>query len=126
MDWVPRPWNHKFDMGAYEYVYSVGMPITNLQQSHMRYYSVSGNLKPRHRAYTYPVRIYRWKKTSSGHWKRYGDPLKAKATDCDWYSTYSMSIRLPSAGRWRLRAYAVADSEHRGKWSTSYRYVTVK
>ena len=74
--------------------------------------------------HTYPVRIYRWKKTA-GSWKSYGY-ARAKAANYDIYSKYTTSMRLPYRGSWRLRAYAPADSLHAAAWSSGYDYVTVK
>ena len=109
---------------------SVGTPRAPSKMSHSKSYAVYGYLKPRHTRGTYPVRIYRWKKSSSGSWKRYGDPVKAKASDYSsngqLYSKYSVKMRLAKAGKWRLRAYAPADSGHVATWSSGYDYVTVK
>jgi len=97
-------------------------PVTMLRT---KFYTVYGYLKPRHTAGSYPVRIYRWKKTSSGKWKSYGY-VSAKAYNRYSYTKYARSIRLPYAGKWRLRAYAPGDSKHTARWSKSYDYVTVK
>lgn len=103
----------------------VGTPIAKSTMSRKKYYTVRGSLKPRHTAGSYPVRIYKWKKTSSGKWKSYGY-VKAKASNYYGYSKYSKSLRLRYAGKWRLRAYAPADSGHLAAWSSGYDYVTVK
>jgi len=52
--------------------------------------------------------------------------VSAKASNYSTYTKYSRSIRLPYAGKWRLRAYAPADSGHAATWSSGYDYVTVK
>jgi hypothetical protein len=90
-----------------------------------RYYTVYGDLRPKHKSGIYPVRIYRYKKTSSGKWKSYGY-VKAKARNYKSYTKYYRKLRLTSRGRWRLRAYAPADSEHAKTWSSKYDYVTVR
>lgn len=87
-------------------------------------FRVKGSLNPQHASGSYPVRIYRWKKTSSGAWKSYGY-VKAKVYNYSNYSKYSKSVTLPSRGKWRLRAYH-ADSGHLKTWSSKYDYVTVK
>ena len=92
---------------------------------HTRYYTVSGTLKPWHAAGTYPVRVYEWKKNSSGHWISKGY-VKAKAYNYATYTKYSVKLKLPSKGKWRLKAYAPADTWHFEKWSTYFDYVTVK
>ena len=78
--------------------------------------TVTGYLKPQHKSGTSPVRIYLYRKTSSGSWSRYGY-VSAKVTDYDAFSRYSTSVRLPYRGEWRLKAYHVADSQHLGTWS---------
>lgn len=103
----------------------VSKPIARSTMSRTKYYPVYGWLKPRHTRGTYPVRIYKYKKTASGSWKRYGY-VKAKASNYSSYTKYAKSIRLPYKGRWRLRAYAPADSKHAAAWSSRYDYVTVK
>lgn len=103
----------------------VGTPKAPLTMSRTGYRTVYGYLMPRHRSGTYPVRIYCWKQTASGSWKSYGY-VKAKATNYDNYSKYAKSMGLPYRGKWRLRAYAPADSLHGAAWSSGYDYVMVK
>jgi hypothetical protein len=103
---------------------SVGKPKAPTTMSRKKYYSVYGYLKPRHKAGTYPVRIYKWRKVN-GKWKSYGY-VKAKASDYGSYTKFSKKIKLPYKGTWRLRAYAPADSSHAAKWSSDYDYVKVK
>lgn len=103
----------------------VRTPIAPKAMLKSRYYTVYGYLKPKHTKGTYPVRIYKWKKTSSGSWKSYGY-VRAKASNYSDYTKYSKSMRLSSAGKWRLRAYAPEDDRHAGTWSARYDYVTVK
>jgi len=104
---------------------TVGTPIAPSSMRKGRYYTVYGYLKPRHTSGTYPVRIYKYKKTSSG-WKSYGY-VAAKAS---YYSStttkYSKSVSLPSTGKWRVRAFAPTDSLHAEAWSSGYDYITVK
>jgi hypothetical protein len=102
-------------------VYTPRAPST---MSHSKYYTIYGYLKPWHASGSYPIRIYKYRYVS-GHWKSYGYTL-AKATNRYDYSKYSRSIKLPYHGRWRLRAYAPADSGHIATWSSGYDYVTVK
>ena len=86
-------------------------------------YSVSGNLKPRHavgskqiklRAYHFEGGSYVYKRTYT-----------AKASNKSSYSVYKVSIKLPSHGKWRLRAYHAADATN-AKTYSAYRYVTVR
>lgn len=107
----------------------VRTPIARSIMSRFRYYTVYGWLRPRHASGTYPVRIYKWKRTSGGGWRSYGYE-KAKVSNPSHYSSvtskYARSIRLPYRGKWRLRASAPADSGHAATWSSGYDYVTVR
>ena len=60
-----------------------------------------------------------------GKWKSYGY-VNAKAYNYSSYTKYLRKIKLTSKGKWRLRAYARADSAHAAAWSSGYDYVTVK
>jgi len=102
-------------------VYTPHAPST---MSHSRYYTIYGYLKPRHTSGSYPVRIYKYRYVS-GHWKSYGYTA-AKASNYYSYTKYSRSIKLPYKGRWKVRAYAPADSGHLATWSSGYDYITVK
>lgn len=102
----------------------VGTPEARSTFSRSKYYTVYGYLKPRHAAGTYPVRIYKYRYVN-GAWKSYGYE-KAKVSNYLNYSRYERAIRLPYAGKWRLRSYAPADSRHASAWSSSYDYVTVQ
>jgi len=101
----------------------VGRPRARSTFSRSKYYTVYGYLKPRHTAGTYPVRIYKYRYVN-GAWKSYGY-VRAKVSNYSNYSRYTRSVRLPYAGKWRLRSYAPADSRHASAWSSSYDYVTV-
>jgi len=98
-------------------------PVAPARISRLHYYTIYGYLKPRHPARSYPVRIYRWRYVG-GKWRGYGY-VSARASDHFSYTKYSRSMRLPYAGRWRLRAYH-ADAGHAATWSSGYDYVTVK
>jgi hypothetical protein len=102
-------------------VYTPHAPST---MSHSKYYTVYGYLKPRHTAGSDPLRIYRYRYVS-GRWKSYGY-VSAKASNYSNYTKCSAKVKLGLRGRWRLRAYAPADSGHSAKWSSGYDYVTVK
>ena len=101
----------------------VRTPIAPKTMSHSKSYTVHGYLKPRHTSGSYPVRIYKYRKVS-GHYRSYGY-VKAKASNYYSYTKYSVKVKLTKTGKWRLRAYAPADSGHAAKWS-GYDYVTVK
>ena len=103
---------------------NVRTPIAPSKMSNSKSYTVYGYLKPRHTSGSYPVRIYKYKKLSSGKWKSYGY-AKAKASNYSSYTKYSLKMKLTKAGKWRLRAYAPADSGHATAWSSGYDYVTV-
>ena len=99
-------------------------PVARTTMSRTRYYPVYGTLRPRRTAGSYPVRIYR-QRYVAGAWKSYGY-VKARASNYKTYTKYSRSVRLPYAGKWRLRAYAPAVSGRAAMWSGGYDYVTVK
>lgn len=86
--------------------------------------SVTGILKPAHAAGTQPVRIYKYRYVS-GAWTSAGY-VNATAADSSGVSGYSAKVSLPAAGKWRLRAYSIADAKHAAAWSTDYEYVTVR
>ncbi len=108
----------------------VSNPVAPSTMRRTRYYTVYGYLKPRHSVGSYPVRIYRYKRTSSGSYKQYRTYVKAKAANYTsggvTYTKYSVKLRLSSRGKWRLRAYAPAGNGHGSAWSSGYDYVTVK
>ena len=89
-----------------------------------RAFTTYGYLKPGHSSGTYPVRIYKYRYVS-GAWKSYGFTT-AKASNYSGYTKYIKALSLPYVGKWRLRAYAPADSGHAAAWSSGYDYVTVK
>jgi len=103
----------------------VRTPIAPATMQDGTYYTVYGFLKPHHNAGTYPVRIYRWRKTASGNWKSYGY-LTAKAYDYSTYTKYLRRMRFSTTGTWRVRAYAPADYWHAAAWSSGYDYIKVK
>ena len=103
---------------------SMGNPIAPSTMRKGRSATVYGYLKPRHTSGTYPVRIYKWRYVS-GKWKSYGY-FSAKAYNYSDYTKYSRSVSLPYTGKWKLRAYHPADSQHAATWSSGYDYVTVK
>lgn len=86
--------------------------------------TVTSLLRPRHASGSYPVRLF-IDRYVGGKWKRYGI-VKVKVTNYADCSRYTKSLKLPSRGRWRLRAYHPADPGHAASWSSSYGYVTVK
>lgn len=102
----------------------VRTPISPRTMVANRSYRVYGSMKPRHKAGTSPVRIYKYKYVA-GKWVSKGY-VKAKLTDFRSYSHYSARVKLDSRGIWRLKAYAVGDSQHAPTWSAKSRYVTVR
>jgi len=117
--------------GSYTLQYSVksrpfvGTPVAPARVSKSKRFAVYGTLGPAHPAGTRPVRIYRWRQTSSGAWKSHGY-VTAVAKDRDGATRYYRRMRLPHRGRWRLRAFAGEDASHTAAWSSGYDYVTVK
>jgi len=103
---------------------TVYTPVAPSTMYHTRSYTVYAYLKPRHTAGSYPVRIYKYRYVS-GSWRSYGY-VKAKASNYSSYTKCSVSVKLPYTGKWKVRAYAPADSGHSATWSSGYDYVTVK
>ncbi len=99
---------------------NVGSPWS---MSRTRSYAAYGYLRPRHTSGSYPVRIYKYRYVS-GKWRAYGY-VNARAYNYGTFTKYSVSLRLPYAGRWRLRALALGDVGHVATWSSGYRYVKV-
>jgi len=89
-------------------------------------YSVYGALKPRQTATASSagVVVIKCYQRKSGKWK-YRKTVKAKVYDYDTYSRYKGSVKLPYAGRWRMRAYFQGSPTNAAKYS-SYRYVRVE
>lgn len=88
---------------------------------------VSGYLKSRHTAGTYPVKVqaWAWNKTK-GQWVSMGI-RNAKASNYSSYTKYTVTFTPSGAAtKWRFRALAIADSQHAATWSSGYKYVTVK
>lgn len=104
---------------------SVGNPYAPTTMRRSTAYTVYGYLRPKHASGSRPIRIYKWKRTSTGAWRSYGYVL-ATASNYSTYSKYSVRMSLPSTGKWRLRAYHPADGTHAASWSASYDYVTVR
>ncbi len=95
--------------------------------SPMRYrksYSVSGYLKPRHTSGTKPVRIMLYRR-KGGHYVLQKKHYHATVKNYSTYSKYSVRIKLPYRGKWRLKAYHPTDSLN-ASTKSGYRYVTVK
>jgi|GEM_PF-4669412 len=126
--YAPADAVHEEDWSGYDYItvkdVVVGNPVAPSVMYKRKAKTIYGSLKPRHTAGTYPVRIYRWKKVS-GVWKSYGY-VKARVRNYSSYSRYSKSLSFPSRGKWRVRAYHPACSQHRARWSASYDYITVR
>ena len=116
-----------YDSGAYAIgkpTVSLGAPVAPKTMKKSKSYTVYGSLKPEHTKGTKPVRIFKYKKVGK-KWVRKGYVM-AKAYNYKTYTRYKVKMKLTSRGRWRLRAYAPADSKHAATWSTKYDYVTVK
>ncbi len=83
-----------------------------------------GCLKPRHKARTYPVRVYK-ERYVSGKWRKAGY-VKARASNYYSYSKYTARMKFGKRGKWRLRAYHPAGGGHTAAWSKGYTYVRVR
>lgn len=88
-----------------------------------RTYNLYGSLKPRHTRGSRPVRMYVWRRVSSG-WKSYGY-VWAVAYDYNGYTRYKVRKMFAATGYWRLRAYHPADASNAASYS-AYSYLTVR
>lgn len=102
----------------------VGTPVAPKTVYAGRDFVAYGSLRPRHASGTTPVRVYAWRRTSTG-WKGYGY-AKARASDYSTHTKYIATVRLPYRGVWRIRAYAPADSGHGSALSRGFDYITVR
>jgi hypothetical protein len=100
----------------------LGTPSAPLRVRHGVAFTSTGTLQPRHPAGQRSVRILCYK-LRSGTWVL---KLTVNAANLNYstYSKYRARFALPSAGRWRLRAYHPADALHAATKS-AYRYLTV-
>ncbi len=102
----------------------VGAPWKSTTARKNKSFTVRGTLNPRHTAGSSPVklRFYRW----NGKKYVYKKSYTAKAYNYSTYSRYKASVKLPSSGTWRMRAYAPADSLHAASAWSSYTKFKVK
>lgn len=98
-------------------------PSGPVKIAHGVYFSSYGLMKPRHRAGTYPVRVYMYRYLN-GRWVYYKS-FSARATDYSTDATkYSVRVRLPYAGKWRIHAYH--DDANHAATKSSYRFITAR
>jgi len=102
----------------------VSSPVAPKTMRNSKSYIVYGSLKPKHAEGTKPVRIYKYEKVGK-KWVKKGY-VKATAYNYRSDTRFKVKMKLTSKGKWRLRAYAPADSKHAATWSKKYDYVTVK
>ncbi len=87
-------------------------------------FAAYGSLKPRHTSGTKPVQIRSYR-LEGDRWvlkKTYS----AKVKDYSSYSRYYATVRLPSRGTWRLRAYAPVDADHTATLGPASRWISVR
>jgi hypothetical protein len=93
-----------------------------------RAFTSTALLKPRHTARTYAVKLqcYRYERQRNGTYKWVlRKTISAKAANYSSYTKVAARLSLPSAGKWRLRAYHAADTKNAVTYS-SYRYLRVR
>lgn len=96
-------------------------PIAPATVSDGRAFTVKGYLKPRHASGSYPVKLQFYRYSSSqGKWVL-SKTVSAKASNYSTYSAYSSGTSVPTAGRWRVRAYHAADTKNAATYS-AYEY----
>jgi hypothetical protein len=121
-EYYPYPSSNPIYLIPKVYLYS---PVAPTTQSHLKSYTDYCNIKPLHTNGTYPVYLYKY--LIVGRTLRSYGYVKAKAARLSsTTSKCSAAIKL-SAGKWKLRAYAPADSGHAATWSSGYSsIITVK
>lgn len=95
-----------------------------------RTYTVWGYIQPKHTTGSAQIKVKAYKRIrqSDGTYKYvWKKTFKTKISNPSGsaYSKYKGYVKLPSRGKWRLRAYHAKDSVNAKSYST-YRYVTVK
>jgi photosystem II stability/assembly factor-like uncharacterized protein len=93
-----------------------------------RAFTSTALLKPRHTARTYAVKLqcYRYERQRNGTYKWVlRKTVSAKAANYSSYTKVAARFSLPSAGKWRVRAYHAADTKNAVTYST-YRYLRVR
>jgi hypothetical protein len=103
---------------------SLGTPSRPSSATRNKAFTSTGTLKPRHSVGSKPVIIYKYR-YSGGKWVSSGY-VYAKASNYSSYSRYSASVTITTAGTWRLRAKAPADSSHAETWSSYSSSFSVK
>ena len=92
---------------------------------HHRVFAVSGYIKPRHKAGTYPVQL-RFERKEGSNWVL-RKTVKAKVANYSSYSKYTASVALPYGGSWRVRAHHNGDpitaTAGSGSTNSSYRSI---
>lgn len=100
----------------------LGTPSAPLRVRHGVAFTSIGTLNPRHTAGRHTVKILCYKLVG-GKWVL-KNTVRTVNVDYSTISKYRARFALPSAGRWRLRAYHPVDALHAATKS-AYRYVTV-
>lgn len=86
-------------------------------------FTVTGSIKPRHKAGTKPIKLLRYHR-EGGKWVRRGAVIYVSVYNYSNYSRYKKSVTLPYKGAWRIYAQH-ADAGH-ATTTSSYRSVTVR
>lgn len=95
-----------------------------------RSYSVWGYIQPKHTKGSHQIKVKAYKKVRKSNgtyayvWKKTFSTTISNPSGSA-YSKYKGKVKLPSKGKWRLRAYHAKDTVNAKSYST-YRYVTVK
>ena len=98
-------------------------PLTPVSVRHRRTFTISGYLKPRHKAgaHNVTIKLYRYR---SGKW-RYYKTVKATNANYSSYTKYSVKTTVPTSGLWRAYACYAATADFASAKS-GYRQFRVK
>jgi hypothetical protein len=82
---------------------TLGKPVTPSTVRHGRTFTISGYLKPRHKAgaHSVSVKLYRYR---NGKWSLY-KTVRATNSNYGTYTKFSVRTSVPTKGSWRARAY---------------------
>jgi hypothetical protein len=110
--------------------YSSAPRSSTYTQRYRSTYKVWGYFRPKHAGGSKQIKLkaYRYERKSNGsygwvHKRTYS--TKASNASGSSYTKYTGSVRLPSKGRWRVRAYHAEDAGNATSYS-GYRYIRVK
>jgi hypothetical protein len=107
-DLVTADTNGKSDVFARKVVeapqqVTLSAPATPTSAKRSSAFAVSGSLAPRHPSISHPVTVYAFRYENKKWVKKHS--VTATLSDHEGTTKYTASVTLPTAGKWRLKAY---------------------